>query len=201
MWSWWIWRCRITTVPSWWHLPQVNGTLSGETGERGSFAARMSWTPWHAVQPGASGSPRFIARPWSEAACCFASDSWQAPQSTLSSGASCGSSLPWRSAWQFTHSRPPCIDAPKAFSFTNSDTVWPLRSVVKSCCPWQPRQSALPCARAAAGARSTRRSARKMGQEGGGTARLLSIGLFIEEVHSPWTAARGRTWPRAVAQG
>ena len=135
MWSWWIWRCRITTVPSWWHLPQVNGTFSGETGERGSVAARMSWTPWHATHPGASASPRFIARPWSEAACCFASDSWHGAQSTFCRGASCGSSLPWRSAWQFTHSRPPWIEPANAFSLTNSDTVWPLRSVVKSLCP------------------------------------------------------------------
>ena len=88
MWSWWMLRCRITTVPSWWHLPQVKGTLSGDTGERGSFAARMSCIPWQDAQVGASASPRFMALPWSEAACCFVSASWQAPQSTFWSGAS-----------------------------------------------------------------------------------------------------------------
>ena len=57
MWSWWMSRCRITVVPSWWHLPQVKGTLSGETGEAGSFTARMSCMPWQDAQVGASGSP------------------------------------------------------------------------------------------------------------------------------------------------
>ena len=118
MWSWWMLRCRITAVPSWWHLPQVNGTLSGDTGESGSFAARMSCIPWQDEQVGASASPRLIALPWSEAACCFASVSWQAPQSTFLSGVSCGSSLPSRSAWQFTHCRLPWIEPAKAFSET-----------------------------------------------------------------------------------
>ena len=118
MWSWWMSRSRWTTAPSWWHLPQVNGTLSGETGEAGSFTALMSCTPWHDAQVGASGSPRLRALPCSEAACCFASASWQSPQFTFLSGASCGSSLPWRSAWQFTHCRLPWIDAANAFSPT-----------------------------------------------------------------------------------
>ena len=112
MWSWWIVRSRWTGAPSWWHLPQVKGTLSGETGELGSFADLMSWTPWHDAQQGASGSPRFRALPWSDAACCFASLSWQVPQSTFAGVASCGSSLPARSAWQSTHCTPPWTDAP-----------------------------------------------------------------------------------------
>ena len=54
--------------------------------------------------------------------------SWHAPQSTFLSGASWGSSLPSRSAWQLTHARLAWIEAAKPFSETKSDTVRPLRS-------------------------------------------------------------------------
>ncbi len=111
MWSWWMLRCRITAVPSWWHLPQVNGTCSGETGEAGSFTAWMSCFPWQDEQVGASASPRFMARPWSEAACCFTSASWQPAQSTFLSGVSWAPSMPATSAWQEMQARPPWIDA------------------------------------------------------------------------------------------
>jgi len=111
MWSWWMFRCRMTTVPSWWHLPQVKGTLSGETGEAGSFAARMSWIPWQAAQVGASESPRFMALPCREAACCFVSASWQAAQSTFWSGASCAPSMPSTSVWHEMQARLPWTDA------------------------------------------------------------------------------------------
>ena len=118
MWSWWMLRCRITTVPSWWHWPQVKGTLSGETGEAGSLTARMSCFPWQEAQLGASESPRFMALPCSDAACCFVSASWHAAQSTFWGGVSCGSSLPSRSVWQLTHWRLPWIEPAKAFSAT-----------------------------------------------------------------------------------
>ncbi len=114
----------------------------------------MSWTPWHEVQPGASGSPRFRALPCSEAACCFASLSWQVPHSTFAGVASCGSSLPARSAWQSTHCTLPWTDAAKAFSETWSETVRPLRSVVKPFSPWQARQSAFCWAFGGAAARN-----------------------------------------------
>ncbi len=61
MWSWWMLRCRITGVPSWWHLPQVKGTCSGATAERESATGRMSWLPWQSLQRGASGSLRAMA--------------------------------------------------------------------------------------------------------------------------------------------
>ena len=185
MWSWWIARSRWTTAPSWWHLPQVNGIFSGETGEAASFTALMSCMPWQEEQVGASTSPRLSALPWSEAACCFASASWQSPQFTFRVSASWGSSLPESSAWQLTHCRLPWIDAANAFSGTYSDTVRPLRSAVKSFCPWQPRQSPFSCARTAAGtSRTTARPASPSAWRAGASRGVLSIGPFSPKARS-----------------
>ena len=74
---------RWTGVPSWWHLPQVNGHLAAaRPASAGPSTGRMSCVPWQSRQRGASASPRVMALPWSDFACCFASASWQVPQST-----------------------------------------------------------------------------------------------------------------------
>ena len=102
MWSWWISRCRVTGLPSWWHLPQVYGIWRGDTGESWSATGLMSWMPWQSRQLGARGSPLSRARPWSEAVCWAWISSWQAPQSTFSRGVSWYPSMPAVSMWQPT---------------------------------------------------------------------------------------------------
>ena len=69
---------------------------------RSGRASRPASSPCRGARPRAASSP----------------SSWQAPQSTFWRGASWGSSLPARSAWQLTHSSPPWIEPAKAFSAT-----------------------------------------------------------------------------------
>ena len=66
--------------------------------------------PWQSTQCGASASPRAIALPCSELACCLCSSLWQVPHCTRASGALWGRSLPSRSAWQLVQESAPCTE-------------------------------------------------------------------------------------------
>src|ERR1017187_2914869 len=136
-------RLSWTGVPSWWHCPQTNGTFIGATAERGSLTGTMSWFPWQFTQRGASASPRAIALPCMDFACCCPSSLWQEPQLTLLRGTEWGSSLPSRSAWQLVHDNEPCTEPPNFFWSTKSETVRAPRLVVMDFSPWHIRQSSL----------------------------------------------------------
>src|SRR5208282_4037299 len=139
--SWGMGRLRETAVPSRWHWPQTKGTFSGTTAERGSFTGTMSWFPWQFTQWGARVSPRAIALPWSDRACCSCSVVWQVPHFTCA-GVSWGKSFPSRSAWQPVHPKLPCTEVANFLPSTYSETVLPARVVVIVLSPWQARHSA-----------------------------------------------------------
>ena len=159
MFDWWMTRSFWTRPPSEWHLPHRYGMRDGCTGERGSLAPRISCVPWQLLQCGANGSPRAMALPWSDRSCWACSDWWQLRHWAGFSVSSCGSSFPFRSAWQSVQRILACTAVPKRASSTKSDTVRPSRFLVSPLSLWQAKQSSLPCAPTRAAAPDSSRSA------------------------------------------
>ena len=160
-WSWWIVRSRWTGVPSRWHLPQVNGTCSGATGERGSSAGRMSWVPWQAVQRGrqrvAAGEGLAVERaPRAGSPPCRGRRRSRPREAAPRAAAPC---LRGRRGSRCT-AAPPWIGAAKRLLVDVERDRTALALVVKALSPWQARQSAFCWRRAAAGAISATSEAR-----------------------------------------
>ena len=190
MFDWWMTRSFWTRPPSEWHLPHRYGMRDGCTGERGSLAARISCVPWQLLQCGASGSPRAIALPCSDASCCTCSAWWQLRHCAGFSVSSCGSSFPFRSAWQSVQSTLACTALPKRASSTKSETVRPSRFLVSPLSLWQAKQSSLPCASTLAAAPDTNRST-----NANSPARRVALSMVMARRSSDGCTPQAGAWP------